>query len=93
MVATSDNPRSEEPLAILAEIEPALKATGVKYVIEPDRAAAIRLALQTAKSGDVVLIAGKGHEKVQIVGFTSIPFDDSETSLSVLADLGYRIEQ
>jgi len=93
VVATSDNPRSEEPLAILAEIEPALKATGVKYVIEPDRAAAIRLALQTAKSGDVVLIAGKGHEKVQIVGFTSIPFDDSETSLSVLADLGYRIEQ
>jgi UDP-N-acetylmuramoyl-L-alanyl-D-glutamate--2,6-diaminopimelate ligase len=93
VVAPSDNPRSEEPLAILAEIEPALKATGVKYVIEPDRAAAIRLALQTAKSGDVVLIAGKGHEKVQIVGFTSIPFDDSETSLSVLADLGYRIEQ
>ena len=93
VVATSDNPRSEEPLAILAEIEPALKATGVKYVIEPDRAAAIRLALQTAKSGDVVLIAGKGHEKVQIVGFTSIPFDDCETSLSVLHDLGYRREQ
>jgi len=93
VVATSDNPRSEEPLAILAEIEPALKATGVKYVIEPDRAAAIRIALQAAKPGDVVLIAGKGHEKVQIVGFTSIPFDDSQTSLSVLADLGYRIEQ
>ncbi|MGA2849313.1 MAG: UDP-N-acetylmuramoyl-L-alanyl-D-glutamate--2,6-diaminopimelate ligase [Terracidiphilus sp.] len=93
VVATSDNPRSEEPLAILAEIEPALKATGVKYVIEPDRAAAIRIALQAAKPGDVVLIAGKGHEKEQIVGFTSIPFDDSQTSLSVLADLGYRIEQ
>jgi len=93
VVATSDNPRSEEPLAILAEIEPALKATRVKYVVEPDRAAAIRLALQTAKSGDVVLIAGKGHEKVQIVGFTSIPFDDCETSLSVLHDLGYGREQ
>jgi UDP-N-acetylmuramoyl-L-alanyl-D-glutamate--2,6-diaminopimelate ligase len=93
VIATSDNPRSEEPLAILAEIEPALKATRVKYVIEPDRTAAIRLALQAAKPGDVVLIAGKGHEKVQIVGFTSIPFDDSETSLSVLRDLGYGIEQ
>jgi len=93
VVATSDNPRSEEPLAILAEIEPALKATRVKYVVEPDRAAAIRLALQAAKPGDVVLIAGKGHEKVQIVGFTSIPFDDCETSLSVLHDLGYRREQ
>jgi len=93
VVATSDNPRSEEPLAILAEIEPALKATRVKYVVEPDRASAIRLALQAAKPGDVVLIAGKGHEKVQIVGFTSIPFDDSETSLSVLHDLGYGKEQ
>jgi UDP-N-acetylmuramoyl-L-alanyl-D-glutamate--2,6-diaminopimelate ligase len=93
VVATSDNPRSEEPLAILAEIEPALKATGVKYVIEPDRAAAIRLALQAAQPGDIVLIAGKGHEKVQIVGFTSIPFDDSETALSVLRDMGYGKEQ
>ena len=93
VVATSDNPRSEEPLAILAEIEPALKATGVQYVIEPDRAAAIRFALQAAQPGDIVLIAGKGHEKVQIVGFTSIPFDDSDTSLSVLADMGYRKDQ
>ena len=93
VVATSDNPRTEEPLAILAEIEPALKETGVKYVVEPDRAAAIRIALEAAKPADIVLIAGKGHEKVQIVGFTSIPFDDSETSLSVLRDMGYGKEQ
>jgi len=89
VVATSDNPRTEEPLAILAEIEPGLKASQVRYTIEPDRAAAIRLALHEAKAGDVVLIAGKGHEKVQILGFTTIPFDDVEIALSVLREMGY----
>ncbi len=63
VVATSDNPRSEDPMAILAEVEPALKATGARYSVEPDRAAAIRLALKQARPSDVVLIAGKGHEK------------------------------
>jgi UDP-N-acetylmuramoyl-L-alanyl-D-glutamate--2,6-diaminopimelate ligase len=89
VVATSDNPRSEEPLAILAEIEPGLKASSVRYSVEPDRAAAIRLALKEAKPGDVVLLAGKGHEKEQILGFTSIPFDDVEIALSVLGEIGY----
>jgi UDP-N-acetylmuramoyl-L-alanyl-D-glutamate--2,6-diaminopimelate ligase len=89
VVATSDNPRSEEPLAILAEIEPGLKASGVRYTIESDRAAAIRLALCEAKAGDVVLIAGKGHEKEQIIGFTAIHFDDVEIALSALGEMGY----
>jgi UDP-N-acetylmuramoyl-L-alanyl-D-glutamate--2,6-diaminopimelate ligase len=89
IVATSDNPRSEEPLAILAEIEPALKASGVQYIVEPDRAAAIRLALKQAQPGDVVLLAGKGHEKEQIVGFSAIPFDDVEIALSALSEMGY----
>jgi UDP-N-acetylmuramoyl-L-alanyl-D-glutamate--2,6-diaminopimelate ligase len=89
VVATSDNPRTEEPLAILAEIEPGLKTTTVRYIIEPDRAAAIRLALREAKSGDVVLLAGKGHEKEQILGFTTIPFDDVEIALSALGEMGY----
>ena len=89
VVATSDNPRTEEPLAILAEIEPGLKATPVRYIVEPDRAAAIRLALREAKSGDVVLLAGKGHEKEQILGFTTIPFDDVEIALSALGEMGY----
>jgi len=93
VVATSDNPRSEEPLAILAEIEPGLKASGVRYTVEPDRAAAIRLALSEAKAGDVVLIAGKGHEKEQILGFTSIPFDDVAIALSTLGEIGYGGEQ
>jgi UDP-N-acetylmuramoyl-L-alanyl-D-glutamate--2,6-diaminopimelate ligase len=89
VVATSDNPRSEDPKAILAEIEPGLKASGVHYTIEPDRAAAISLALSAAKPGDVVLLAGKGHEKEQILAGHTIPFDDAEIALSALANLGY----
>ncbi|MGD0628824.1 MAG: UDP-N-acetylmuramoyl-L-alanyl-D-glutamate--2,6-diaminopimelate ligase [Terracidiphilus sp.] len=89
VVATSDNPRSEDPLAILAEIEPGLKASGVKYTVEPDRAAAIGIALKTAQPGDVVLLAGKGHEKEQILAGHTIPFDDAQIALSALKELGY----
>jgi UDP-N-acetylmuramoyl-L-alanyl-D-glutamate--2,6-diaminopimelate ligase len=84
VVATSDNPRTEDPITILAEIEPALKATGTKYTIEPDRTTAIRLALASAATGDVVLIAGKGHEKEQILNGRTIPFDDTEVALAAL---------
>ena len=89
VVATSDNPRSEDPCAILAEVEPGLKASGVQYTMEPDRAAAIRIALSAAAPGDVVLLAGKGHEKEQILNGRTIPFDDAEIALSTLADMGY----
>ncbi len=89
VVATSDNPRSEDPRAILNEIEPALKASGVRYTVEPDRAGAIHLALGSAKANDVVLLAGKGHEKEQILADRTIAFDDSEVALAVLRDLGY----
>jgi UDP-N-acetylmuramoyl-L-alanyl-D-glutamate--2,6-diaminopimelate ligase len=89
VVATSDNPRSEEPQAILAEIEPGLKTSGVEYTVEPDRTTAIGVALKAAKDGDVVLIAGKGHEKVQILADHTIPFDDAEVALSILASMGY----
>ena len=88
-VATSDNPRSEDPLAILAEVEPGLKAAGARYTVEPDRAAAIRVALEEARPGDVVLVAGKGHEKEQILADRTIPFDDAEVALSTLTQLGY----
>jgi len=87
--ATSDNPRTEDPLAILAEIEPGLKKTGCPYIVEPDRTAAIRRALAEAKPGDIVLIAGKGHEREQILAGRTIPFDDSEVALSALRELGY----
>ena len=89
VVATSDNPRSEDPLAILAEIEPGLKATRVRYQIEPDRAQAIRTALGAAQPHDVVLIAGKGHEQEQILADRTVPFDDVETALFILRQMGY----
>jgi UDP-N-acetylmuramoyl-L-alanyl-D-glutamate--2,6-diaminopimelate ligase len=90
VVATSDNPRSEDPASILAEIEPGLQMTGVTYTVEVDRAAAVRVALEAAKPGDVVLLAGKGHEKEQILADRTIPFDDADVALSILAQLGYR---
>jgi UDP-N-acetylmuramoyl-L-alanyl-D-glutamate--2,6-diaminopimelate ligase len=89
VVATSDNPRSEDPQAILAEIEPGLKSTGVQYTIEPDRGAAIAIALGAAKAGDAVLIAGKGHEKEQILAGRTIHFDDGEVARAALCALGY----
>jgi UDP-N-acetylmuramoyl-L-alanyl-D-glutamate--2,6-diaminopimelate ligase len=90
VVATSDNPRSEDPASIITEIEPGLQSSGVAYTVEVDRASAIRLALEAAKPGDVVLVAGKGHEKEQILADRTIPFDDAEIALSILAQLGYR---
>jgi UDP-N-acetylmuramoyl-L-alanyl-D-glutamate--2,6-diaminopimelate ligase len=93
VVATSDNPRSEDPLAILAEIEPGLKSTGVHYTIEPDRTAAIRMILSKAQPHDVVLIAGKGHESEQILADRTIPFDDAQVALTALQELGYGKEQ
>ena len=61
------------------------------HEIEPDRAAAIRLALSHAQSGDIVLLAGKGHETYQTIGDESVPFDDRETALGVLHELGYGV--
>jgi UDP-N-acetylmuramoyl-L-alanyl-D-glutamate--2,6-diaminopimelate ligase len=87
-VVTSDNPRSEEPLAIIAEIEPGAKAGGGAYVIEPDRRAAIRYALAEAGVGDVVVIAGKGHESGQEFADRTIPFDDRLVAAEELRALG-----
>jgi len=75
-VLTTDNPRSEDASAIISEIEPGAKEGGGAFVIEPDRRAAIRLALREAVAGDVVVIAGKGHERVQELRDGAIPFDD-----------------
>jgi UDP-N-acetylmuramoyl-L-alanyl-D-glutamate--2,6-diaminopimelate ligase len=75
-IITSDNPRSEDPAAIIAQIKPGAKAGGGEFRVEPDRRAAIRLALEEARAGDVVLIAGKGHETGQEFSDRTIPFDD-----------------
>lgn len=74
LYVTSDNPRTEDPSAIISEILPGVGE--VSYVVEPDRRAAIALAIHDAKEGEVVVIAGKGHEDYQIVGTTKSPFDD-----------------
>jgi UDP-N-acetylmuramoyl-L-alanyl-D-glutamate--2,6-diaminopimelate ligase len=86
VVATSDNPRSEDPDAILQEILPGLKQSGVKFDVEPDRASAIRLAVGAAQENDVVLIAGKGHEKVQVLRDHTIPFDDAAEAREALLE-------
>lgn len=92
VVLTSDNPRSEEPRAILQDVLPGLEATGTRFLAEPDRAAGIRAALREAQSGDIVLLAGKGHEKVQILADRTIPFDDVTEAATALAELGFRRE-
>ncbi len=79
VIATSDNPRSEDPLAILAAVEQGLKSSGnQRYRLVPDRRAAIREAITAAGPGWVVLVAGKGHEREQIVGNERLPFSDLE---------------
>ena len=77
-VVTSDNPRTEDPAAIIREILPGVKKTGKKFVVEEDRKTAIIKALEMAGKGDVVLIAGKGHEDYQIIGKTKNHFSDQE---------------
>jgi len=79
VVFTSDNPRSEDPLQILADMETGLNtAAKRKYVSVPDRKEAIKLAVSMAKPGDIVLIAGKGHEKYQEIKGVKYPFDDKQ---------------
>jgi len=86
---TSDNPRSEDPGAIIEEI-----AVGVAppppggYTSHPDRRAAIRDALGWARPGDTLVIAGKGHERYQIIGEQVLPFDDRLVVREILAELG-----
>lgn len=89
VVLTSDNPRGESPLAIINDAVVGVQRSGVKYTIEADRRMAIRTALAQARPKDIVLLAGKGHEKVQIVGAASIPFDDRQVATEILRELGY----
>ena len=91
VVITSDNPRTEEPLAIIKEIEQGvLKAgEGVNYRIIPDRREAIARSIRIARPGDVVMIAGKGHETYQIIGNQRFPFDDLEEASIILEELNH----
>jgi UDP-N-acetylmuramoyl-L-alanyl-D-glutamate--2,6-diaminopimelate ligase len=89
VVLTSDNPRSEDPLAIINDAMVGLQKSNTKYKMEPDRRAAIALALREAGPGDIVLLAGKGHEKVQVTKDGSFPFDDGDVARELLREAGY----
>jgi UDP-N-acetylmuramoyl-L-alanyl-D-glutamate--2,6-diaminopimelate ligase len=84
VVVTSDNPRSEDPQAIIAEI---LEGVTKRVDVEPDRRAAITKALEEARAGDVVVIAGRGHEQRQELADRTIPFDDREVARDALRRL------
>jgi UDP-N-acetylmuramoyl-L-alanyl-D-glutamate--2,6-diaminopimelate ligase len=90
VVLTSDNPRSEDPLTIINDALIGLSRTGVKYKVEPDRRKAIALAISEASAGDMVLLAGKGHERTQTTREGVAPFDDFEVAAQELIKAGYK---
>ena len=88
VIVTSDNPRSEDPQAIIAEALKGLAAgPQPRVIVEPDRRLAIGIALREARPGDLVLIAGKGHEKYQVIGQERLPFDDVEVARAAAEEL------
>ena len=88
-ILSSDNPRSEDPLKIISDIIVGVQKTTGKYVIEPDREKAIGLAMDEARAGDIVLLAGKGHENYQILADPPLEFDDAEMASRALMQRGH----
>jgi UDP-N-acetylmuramoyl-L-alanyl-D-glutamate--2,6-diaminopimelate ligase len=84
VVVTSDNPRSEEPMSIINEALVGVRETQAKFVVEGDRRVAIEIAIRAARPGDIVLLAGKGHEKTQTFADGAVPFDDVAEAERVL---------
>jgi UDP-N-acetylmuramoyl-L-alanyl-D-glutamate--2,6-diaminopimelate ligase len=89
VVLTSDNPRSEDPLAIMNDALVGIRRTDVPHIVEPDRAAAIARAIKEAREGDIVILAGKGHETYQVLKDKTIQFDDRAVAREVLRGYGY----
>jgi UDP-N-acetylmuramoyl-L-alanyl-D-glutamate--2,6-diaminopimelate ligase len=87
VVVTSDNPRSEDPMEIIEEVMVGVRETGVKCVVEVDRRAAIEVAIRAARVGDIVLLAGKGHEKTQTFADEVVRFDDVAEAERVLREM------
>lgn len=83
-IITSDNPRTEEPMAIIQDILPGIAGAEDKYIVEPDRRGAIALAMGRAAAGDVIVLCGKGHETYQEIGDKTIPMDEREIVRSLL---------
>jgi UDP-N-acetylmuramoyl-L-alanyl-D-glutamate--2,6-diaminopimelate ligase len=88
VILTSDNPRSEDPRAIIEEALSGVTATGTICIVEEDRSSAIEIAIRSARTGDIVLLAGKGHEKVQILRDGTVPFDDAAIAAGILKEIG-----
>lgn len=93
VVLTSDNPRSEDPLRIINDVVVGLQKANAKYRIEPDREQAIAMALDAAQTGDIVILAGKGHETYQVLREGAIDFDDREKARTILRRKGYAKEE
>ena len=89
VVLTSDNPRSEDPLAIMNDALVGIRRVDVPHVVEPDRATAIARALNEAREGDIVILAGKGHETYPVLKDKTISFDDRAVAREVLRGYGY----
>ncbi len=88
-ILSSDNPRTEDPLKIISDIIVGLQRTAGKYLIEPDREKAIGMAMDEARAGDIVLLAGKGHENYQILADRTLDFDDREMARRALRERGF----
>jgi UDP-N-acetylmuramoyl-L-alanyl-D-glutamate--2,6-diaminopimelate ligase len=93
VVLTSDNPRSEDPLRIINDVVVGLQKANATYRIEPDREQAIAVALDAAQPGDIVILAGKGHETYQVLREGAIDFDDREKARTILHRKGYAKEE
>jgi UDP-N-acetylmuramoyl-L-alanyl-D-glutamate--2,6-diaminopimelate ligase len=88
-ILTSDNPRSEDPILIMNDVLVGLQRTSKPYIAEVDRVKAIRKALAEAREGDIVVLAGKGHETYQVMKDQTVPHDDREVARGVLRELGF----
>jgi UDP-N-acetylmuramoyl-L-alanyl-D-glutamate--2,6-diaminopimelate ligase len=88
-ILTNDNPRQEDPLKIISDVVVGLQKTNGKYLIEPDREKAISMAIDDAREGDIVLLAGKGHENYQTLADANLPWDDRDQARRALRDRGY----
>jgi UDP-N-acetylmuramoyl-L-alanyl-D-glutamate--2,6-diaminopimelate ligase len=88
-ILSNDNPRREDPLKIITDIVVGMQKTSGKYLIEPDREIAIGMAVDEARPGDMVLLAGKGHENYQALADTTLPWDDREMARKALRERGF----
>lgn len=88
-ILANDNPKTEDPLKIISDVVVGVQKANGKYLIEPDRQKAIALAFDQARPGDIVLLAGKGHEDYQILADRTTHFDDREEARRALRERGY----